>query len=209
MREFWPKFIAHHNDAKWHDDDFASMRTMLRLGMVCVVIDFAQNYSHEPRFENQSKYFSQVQSIIVPVVLMARVEDMCNITEERRAQLISYFDEHNLPHVVAETHFVISSDLQHDNAIIQKIFDDFICPYLKEHAPNVRTMHVRSDGCKVRAPRGRSAVRPGGGASCARALTGDVPSRVVVYACICRPSSSARLISTGCRGSPRRALACS
>mmetsp|Transcript_37773 Transcript_37773/g.93779 ORF Transcript_37773/g.93779 Transcript_37773/m.93779 type:complete len:677 (-) Transcript_37773:42-2072(-) len=147
MREFWPVFIAHHNDAKWHDDDFASMRTMLRRGMACVVIDFAQNYSHEPRFENQSKYFSQVQTTIVPVVLGLRVEDLRNITDERRAELIAYFDANNLPHVVTETHFVISSDLQHDNAFI--LFDDLICPYLKENAPDVTDLHVHSDGCKA------------------------------------------------------------
>jgi len=92
----------------------------------------------------------QVQTTIVPVVVMARVEDLRNITEERRAQLIDYFDKNNLPRVIAETHFVISSDLQHDNAIIQKIFDDLIFPYIKEHAPGVTVVHVRSDGCKVR-----------------------------------------------------------
>lgn len=27
--EYWPKFLAHHNDAKWHDDDFVSMRSKL------------------------------------------------------------------------------------------------------------------------------------------------------------------------------------
>jgi hypothetical protein len=91
-----------------------------------------------------------VQTTIVPVVIVVRVEDLRNITEERRAELIEYFDKNNLPRVVTETHYIISSDLQHDNAIIQKIFDDFICPYLKEHAPDVTKMHVRSDGCKVR-----------------------------------------------------------
>jgi len=179
LREFWPKFIRHHNDAKWHDDDFAAMRTKLLRGMVCVVIDFAQNYAHEPRDEHQSKYFSQVrsrtpnqhariatsltcparprapdrsqvQSTLVPVVLVINVEDLTNITDERRSELVAYFDEHDLPHVVTETHFVISSDLQHDNALIQKIFDDFIMPYIKKNAPSVNELHVRSDGCKVR-----------------------------------------------------------
>jgi UDP-N-acetylglucosamine transferase subunit ALG13 len=87
----------------------------------------------------------------VPVVLVLRVEDLRNITDERRAELIAYFDANNLPHVVTETHFVISSDLQHDNAFIQKIFDDLICPYLKKNVPDVTDLHVRSDGCKVRA----------------------------------------------------------
>lgn len=58
--EYWPKFIAHHNDAKWHDDDFAALRLNLPRGHVAFVIDFAENYSHEPKFEHQSKYFSQV-----------------------------------------------------------------------------------------------------------------------------------------------------
>ena len=62
-REFWPKFTAHHNEVKWHDNDFASMRTMLRLDRVCVVIDFAENHSRESRFKNQCKYFSQVGSV--------------------------------------------------------------------------------------------------------------------------------------------------
>jgi hypothetical protein len=97
-----------------------------------------------------------VQTTIVPVVIVVRVEDLRNITEERRAELIDYFDKNNLPRVVTETHYIISSDLQHDNAIIQKIFDDFICPYLKENAPDVTKMHVRSDGCKVRSTLGSS-----------------------------------------------------
>ena len=55
-----------------------------------------------------------------------------------------------MPRVITETHFVISSDLLHDNAIIQKIFDDLIFPYIKEHAPGVTVVHVRSDGYNVR-----------------------------------------------------------
>ena len=62
--------------------------------------DYAENYSHEPRIEHQSKYFSQVQTTIVPVVLMFRVEDLTNITEERSTELIEYFDAHDLPHVM-------------------------------------------------------------------------------------------------------------
>lgn len=60
MEEYWASFIKHHNDARWHDDDFVHLRTMLGPGQVGAVIDFAQNYSHEPRFEHVSQYFSQV-----------------------------------------------------------------------------------------------------------------------------------------------------
>ena len=51
-----------------------------------------------------------------------------------------------MPRVITETHLVISSDLLHDNAIVQKSFDDLIFPYIKEHAPGVTVVHVRSDG---------------------------------------------------------------
>ena len=93
LKEYWPKFILHHNDAKWQDDDFASLMRRLERDCVGAVIDFAENYSHEPRFEHQSKYFSQVQSTIVPVVLMFRVEDLTNISEEEHAKLIALYGE--------------------------------------------------------------------------------------------------------------------
>lgn len=147
--KYWPKFIAHHNDAYWHDTDFSSLKEKLPRGNAGVVIDFAENYSHEPRIEHQSKYFSQTQTTIVPAVLMFRVEDITNIAEERRAELLTYFDANELPRVISETHFVISADLQHDNAFIRKVFDDFITPYIKRVAPAVKTLHGRSDGCKA------------------------------------------------------------
>ena len=142
LKEYWPKFILHHNDAKWQDDDFASLMRRLERGCAGAVIDFAENYSHEPRFEHQFKYFSQVQSTIVPVVLMFRVEDLTNISEEERAKLIALFDSLGLPHIISETHFFISSDMQHDNAFIQKLFDDSIMPYINdEHDGDAGRLH--------------------------------------------------------------------
>ena len=147
--KYWPKFIAHDNDARWHDADFNALKDQLPCGAVGLVIDYAENFSHEPRVEHQSKYFSQVQTTIVPVVLMFRVEDLTNITEERRGELIDYFDAHELPHVISETHFVISADMQHDSTFIHKLMDDHILPYIKAIAPTVTTIHGRSDGCKA------------------------------------------------------------
>eukprot|EP00966_Prymnesium_polylepis_P199401 4620698-Prymnesium_polylepis.1 len=80
---------------------------------------------------------------------MLRVEDLTNITEAERAQLIEMFDKQGLPHVVSETHYIISSDMQHDNAMIQKLLDDLIVPYIKENAPSVGHLYIRSDGCKA------------------------------------------------------------
>lgn len=148
---YWPKFITHHNDAKWHDDDFISMKTKLRRGHVVMVIDFAENYSHQPRFEHQSKYFSQVQTTIVPVVLMLRVEDAINIGEGEKGELIELFSKLDLPPVICETHFIISSDMQHDNPFVQKGLDDHIIPYIQSAMPATTCIHVRSDGCKASA----------------------------------------------------------
>ena len=91
----------------------------------------------------------QVQSTIIPVVLMLHVEDLTNISAAEKRKLISMFDAMGLPHIVCETHFIISSDLQHDNAMIQKLFDDKIIPYILKNAPSVTSLHVRSDGCKA------------------------------------------------------------
>ena len=89
-----------------------------------------------------------MQTTIIPVVLMFRVEDLVNITEEERVNLITVFDKHNLPHIISETHFIISSDMQHDNAMVQKVLDDFIVPYIKKAALSVTYLEGRSDGCK-------------------------------------------------------------
>ena len=94
-------------------------------------------------------HHSQVQTTIIPVVLMFHVEDLTNITEEEKAELIEMFDKQGLPHIVSETHYVISSDMQHDNAMVQKLLDDFILPYIKRVAPSVTHVHGRSDGCKA------------------------------------------------------------
>lgn len=49
---------------------------------------------------------------------MFRVEDLTNITDAERSNLIQLFDEQNIPRVISETHFVILSDMLHDNAMV-------------------------------------------------------------------------------------------
>ena len=68
---------------------------------------------------------------------------------QQKSELIALFDKLELPHVVCETHFIISSDMQHDNAMIQKLLNDHIIPYIKKAAPGVTMLDVRSDGCKA------------------------------------------------------------
>ena len=80
---------------------------------------------------------------------MLRIEDLTNVSESERAELLRVCDERSLPHVISETHFVVSSDMQHDNAMIQKVFDDFIMPYIKSNTTGTTDIHIRSDGCKA------------------------------------------------------------
>jgi hypothetical protein len=152
VRGYWPKFIAHHNDAKWLDEDWTAMKKQLPRGSVVAVMDFSENYAHEPRYEHQSKYFSQTQSTILPVVLRFRIEDMVtgpSFTAERKAELLKFCTENEVPPVLVETHHIISNDMQHDNAFVQKALDDFITPHIKSIAPSVEKLYVRSDGCKA------------------------------------------------------------
>ena len=60
---YWPKYICHHNSAAWHDNDFLALKNKLPRGRAAIVIDYAENYPHEPHFEHQSKYFSQALSL--------------------------------------------------------------------------------------------------------------------------------------------------
>ena len=62
-KEYWPSFIAHHNYAKWLDADFVNVRKQLPRGTASIVIDYAENYTHKPPTEIQSKYFSQVNPL--------------------------------------------------------------------------------------------------------------------------------------------------
>ena len=153
VQGYWPKLIAHHNDAKWLDEDWLAMKKQLPRGSCVAVMDFAENYAHEPRYEHQSKYFSQTQTTILPVVLRFRIEDMtvddASFTAERKAELLKFYEEKELPPVIVETHYIISNDMQHDNAFVQKALDDFIAPYIQCLAPSVTNLYVRSDGCKA------------------------------------------------------------
>jgi len=89
---------------------------------------------------------AQVQSTIIPMAIMFRIEDLTSISEEREAELIKYFDGNNLPHIITETHCVISGHAP--RALMLKVFDDFIMLYIKEK-PNTHTVRIRSDGCKA------------------------------------------------------------
>ena len=58
MCEYAPKFLWHHELAKWQDADWAELKQYFPRGTVVAVIDYAENYTHSPRMEHQSKWVS-------------------------------------------------------------------------------------------------------------------------------------------------------
>ena len=87
----------------------------------------------------------QAASSHAGVWIRYRIEDMLTnptFTAERKAELLKFCSENDLPPVLAETHFIISNDMQHDNAFVQKALDDYITPHIKSTAPSVTNLHV-------------------------------------------------------------------
>ena len=87
------------------------------------------------RYEHQSKYFAQVSSTLLPIVLRFHIEDLTNIDDDEKARLLQYCKENNKPPIVTETHMVVSDDhdMQHDNTFVQHAFEQYIYPYIAEH----------------------------------------------------------------------------
>ena len=167
---YWPKFIRHHQQAKLQDDDISFIKKFLKLGVAFSVQDFSENYHIKPKLEHQSRsvaklastcmiscipwlqlthdcsYYSEVGATVYGMVLTACIDDFKNITDDQKAELHALHDREGLPHVLTESHIVITPDLTHDPAAVQHFNDKIITKYLKE---NIRgcVEHIRiSDG---------------------------------------------------------------
>jgi len=98
--------------------------------------------------EPQSAYWMQIQSGMYVLVASFHVEDCENISAEEKAKLIKMFDENDLPHIVTETHVVISPDTQHGFAMVQHFHQEIFIKYLKKNMPSITRCFCRSDGCR-------------------------------------------------------------
>ena len=68
--------------------------------------------------------------------------------DEEKAELIEIFDAENLPHIITESHIVISPDTQHGFAMVQHFTEQFFTPYVKANMPSITRRFARSDGCR-------------------------------------------------------------
>ena len=82
------------------------------------------------------------------LVASFHVEDCENISAGEKAKLIKMCDENDLPHILTETHIVISPDTQHGFAMVQHFHQEIITKYLKKNMPSIARCFCRSDGCR-------------------------------------------------------------
>lgn len=98
--------------------------------------------------EPQSAYWCQIQSGMYVLVASFHVEDCENISDEEKAKLIEMFDREGLPHIITESHIVISPDTQHGFAMVQHFHQEIFIKYLKKYMPTITRCFCRSDGCR-------------------------------------------------------------
>eukprot|EP00732_Lithocolla_globosa_P002102 Lithocolla_globosa_v1_NODE_1275_length_2706_cov_15.149755.p1 type:complete len:474 gc:universal NODE_1275_length_2706_cov_15.149755:1631-210(-) len=146
FEDFFPDFIFHHDLARWQDEDYSDQPRNMLPGFAMKIADFSENYKHLHRLEHQSKYFHEMCSSLFPNVVRLHLDDVQNISTKEKEKLRQLFDKYNLPHIISESHIVISPDLNHLTANVIHFDDNLFVPYLKSSAPTVHTLLDRSDG---------------------------------------------------------------
>eukprot|EP00965_Chrysotila_dentata_P187411 6172115-Pleurochrysis_carterae.AAC.2 len=62
MKNYLVQFRQHHDLVKWQDNDWQLLKTDFSRGTFVSIQDFSKNIHHRVRFEQQSKYYTQVSS---------------------------------------------------------------------------------------------------------------------------------------------------
>ena len=135
--EFWadvygflPKYLQHHDLAKWCDEEWQNLKVTFKRGEVVLVMDASEAHSHQLRREHQSAYFNQVTSNLWVVVLRFHLDDIGNISDEEKEKLRQHFADKGVQPIIRETHFYLTADKDKDQAHVQYILRD-ISNYLR------------------------------------------------------------------------------
>lgn len=159
MREcFDEEYVAHHEQSVWQDHDWTHQCRYFPRGSYCSVVDYAENYSHQPKNEHQSKYFSETRSTLYPVVLTVDARDMKDIFFDKeegdgsgaaeKAKLLEAFEALDRRPVVTVTCMVITADPNHGHTQVMHIDDELLTPFVKHYFIEAPHTHFRrSDGC--------------------------------------------------------------
>ena len=152
LKAYWPSFQRHHDQAKWQDADWKHKKVNFPRRTFVVVQDFAERGTLAPKFEHQSKYFSETSYTIFPMVCRFWLDDCNHIDAERKEKLHALFKKHDLPAIITETFLIITEDSTQDAAAVQhfnKLLVQHVNQNIAEPGRPFTCMYAQSDGCKA------------------------------------------------------------
>ena len=129
LRSELPSFLLHHDLMRWQGRDLAFKREHFPRGCISSTQDFSENGSLEPRREIQSRYYNEISYTLFGICCQLHLADLRDTVfdgiaglpgQEAKALMIEMFDDERLPAVVTLTFVIISPDLHHDVAMVQK-----------------------------------------------------------------------------------------
>ena len=96
--------------------------------------------------EHSSRYYSPPQYSLFGMIVDRHVEDCNNISDEEKTKLIKMFDDLGLPHIITESHIIITPDTVHDQSAVI-FFITLLLNVLKQSMVlALLVMHITSDG---------------------------------------------------------------
>ena len=163
MKEYWSTYIQHHDLSKHQDRDWENQRRYFPRGTFVSTQDYSENYHHQAKKEHQSAYFVEIGSTVYGMVIRVHLSDIGTedelkargvepvVSDAQRVEINDLFEELGEPAIVTISHIVCSSDLVHDEAMVQHCNDCILMPWMEQiKATGVswKRHHARSDGCK-------------------------------------------------------------
>ena len=143
---WFQQFCEHHDLSRYMDDQKKHKRRKFLRGCVHVVEDFSENGSFTVKLEHQTRYYETHSYTLFGCVVDSHVEDRADLSDEEKAALIALLDANNLPHIITDTHIMLSEDTVHDPAAVMHFNGKVLIPKLKEMIPTLKHMHLTTDG---------------------------------------------------------------
>ena len=77
--------------------------------------------------------------------MSSHIEDRMDLSEAERTALIKLMDAHKLPHVIQDSHLILSADTVHDPASVIWYNEKVLIPELKRQMPGLKVMYLTTD----------------------------------------------------------------
>jgi hypothetical protein len=108
-------FNEHHDLMKWMGRDKAYKRRHFVSPNIRTVMDYSEKGTFMVciRFQHQSQYCQTWQCTLFGIIVGRHLENISNISDAERKALMELFDEQGLPHIITESHLIISPDTTH------------------------------------------------------------------------------------------------